>query len=939
MFRFRYIHKYVSFSTLEIRGLDHFVENFLDLGFKKIDMKRELAFALEVQSQLCKSLGRTRASKVAISSCNGGLENTSRKRRKGSPLKEESEVNSSTDHNRVANFQTKECNGVSSRRHASSSTEEGQKSDAGHIVGEVQKNDLVVIGEKPERVPAKSSCEETPNCESTPSIIKEDPRNGIVKPLIENGHSMVTPMVIESDKGVRKATSETPPRRFTRSALKPNDDSVEVLALGNNISCVSEGTVNKAIPRVEEKEITELSTFRTPTKKLELKMSKKVSLTKIPSNVKELLETGLLEGFQVTYHGKKKGSGLRGVIKGAGILCSCLLCKGCKVVAPSKFVLHACNSYRRMSYYVHLDNGKSFLDLLKACKDTPLETLESTIQSAIGSLPVKSAIGLRAKKSVISKKCKSSFTASSAAKISQLHNSCTKSKKSKTSPTQKIGKRAKLSESTVASNSAKRDSSCFSSEKKFPWKMTTKDTRLHKLVFEKDGLPDGTELGYYARGKKLLEGYKQGSGIFCCCCNTEVSASQFEAHAGCATRRKPYSYIYTSNGVSLHELSVSLSKGRKYSAKDNDDACIICADGGDLLLCDGCPRAFHKECASLSSIPPGDWFCKYCQTMFQREKHLGYNANAVAAGRISGADPIEEIAMRCIRIVENPGAAVTSCVLCRGDDFSISGFGPRTIILCDQCEKEYHIGCLKEHKMADLKELPTGNWFCCMDCERIHSILQKLLVRGAGNLPDSLLNVIKKKSEFKGSDTNTVFDVKWRLISGKIASPETRLLLSKAVAIFHENFDPINDSKTGNDLIPSMVYGRNTTGQEFEGMYCAVLIVNSSVVSAATLRIYGSEVAELPLVATTKDNQGKGYFQVLFSCLERLLAYSNVKSIVLPSAEDSKSIWTDKFGFTNIAPDQIRELRRRCFQMMTFRGTSMLQKMVPECLVTTGDVE
>lgn len=55
-----------------------------------------------------------------------------------------------------------------------------------------------------------------------------------------------------------------------------------------------------------------------------------------------------------------------------------------------------------------------------------------------------------------------------------------------------------------------------------------------------------------------------------------------------------YAYIYTSNGVSLHELSISLSKDRKYSANDNDDLCVVCWDGGNLLLCDGCPRAFHK---------------------------------------------------------------------------------------------------------------------------------------------------------------------------------------------------------------------------------------------------------------------------------------------------------------------------------------------------------
>jgi hypothetical protein len=71
-----------------------------------------------------------------------------------------------------------------------------------------------------------------------------------------------------------------------------------------------------------------------------------------------------------------------------------------------------------------------------------------------------------------------------------------------------------------------------------------------------------------------------------------------------------------------------------------------------------------------------------------------------------------------------------------------------------------------------------------MDCSRIHSTLQKLLIRGAEKLPDSLLNDIKKKHEERGLNISNNIDVRWTLLSGKIASPENKLLLSRALSIF-----------------------------------------------------------------------------------------------------------------------------------------------------------
>ncbi|XP_024985515.1 increased DNA methylation 1-like isoform X2 [Cynara cardunculus var. scolymus] len=473
---------------------------------------------------------------------------------------------------------------------------------------------------------------------------------------------------------------------------------------------------------------------------------------------------------------------------------------------------------------------------------------------------------------------------------------------------------------------------------------TLKDQQMNRLIFREGGLPDGSKVAYINHGERLLEGYKLGRGIFCYCCNTEVSPSQFEAHAGQASRKKPYGNIFVSSGVSLHEYASSLKLNCERLAKQNDDICRHCSEGEDLMLCAGCPRSYHEACLHEKSTTPGKvftgkwfrgkWFCPCCQKSM---KPVDQRANSLAAGRISGVDPIEQITKRCIRIVDNPDKFdLVACSLCRSYDFSQDGFNDRTVIVCDQCEKEFHIGCLREHKIDDLKELPVGNWFCCVDCDRIHSVLKDLRTCGPERVPDFLMDIVRNK--WKESDANGfIFDMEWIVLCGKDALHEHQLLLSEAVDIFHECFDPIIDSTTGSDFIPSMAYGMKMGDSDFSGVHCAMLMRGSSVITAGMFRIFGQDVAELPIVATSKPEQGKGFFQLFFTCFERMLSYLNIKKIVIPAAEDAKSLWTNRLGFIKVIPKELSEYRQTLTSMVAFRGTSMLEKEVPEGEITFED--
>uniref|UniRef100_A0A803N5V8 PHD-type domain-containing protein n=1 Tax=Chenopodium quinoa TaxID=63459 RepID=A0A803N5V8_CHEQI len=618
------------------------------------------------------------------------------------------------------------------------------------------------------------------------------------------------------------------------------------------------------------------STYRFPYN-MELKMSKKVIPDSYPTNVKKLLSTGILEGARVKYISTSGAKEILGEIRGCGYLCGCSVCNFTNVsylhymvLSAYEFEQHAGGAKtRHPNNHIFLENGRPIYSIIEELKTAPLGMLEEVVTDMAGS-SVNQAWKVNLQP------------------CNQLVSTERKYKKSASFP---------------LSHPRSNDSTSFvtgSHKRSFEGGVKKRDNDLHRLLFLPNGLPDGAYLAYYAKGQKILDGYKQGNGIVCGHCEYEISPSQFEAHAGWAARRQPYRNIYTANGLTLHDIAMSLANGQKLTTGNNDDMCTLCGDRGELIPCGGCPRAYHPTCLHLQSAPTDDWRCPDCNDR---------------KADVASSSSTKPIIIRLTRVVKNSETLSGGCILCRADDFSVDNFDDRTVIICDQCEKEYHVGCLRGDGRCDLKELPKDKWFCCNDCDKIYAALRDLVVRGSGLIPSLELIKINRKLLEKGLSEVANNDIQWRILSGKCRRPEHLPSLSTAVSIFRECFSPIT-AKTGRDLIPVMVHG-------------------SVVVSAGLLRIFGREVAELPLVATSKEYQGKGYFLALFSRIEKLLCALEVKNLVLPAADKAKFMWVNKLGFRDVSQERL-SLYTSDFQLTEFSGTVMLEKNVEGVMHESG---
>uniref|UniRef100_A0A7N6B0A2 DNA helicase n=1 Tax=Anabas testudineus TaxID=64144 RepID=A0A7N6B0A2_ANATE len=149
---------------------------------------------------------------------------------------------------------------------------------------------------------------------------------------------------------------------------------------------------------------------------------------------------------------------------------------------------------------------------------------------------------------------------------------------------------------------------------------------------------------------------------------------------------------------------------------DHQDYCEVCQQGGEIILCDTCPRAYHMVCLDpdMEKAPEGKWSCPHCE-----KEGIQWEAR----DDLSDGEGEDEEDRRDEGVEEEDDHHIEYCRVCKDGG---------ELLCCDTCPSSYHIHCLN----PPLPEIPNGEWICprCK-CPPMKGKVQKVLTWRWGEPP------------------------------------------------------------------------------------------------------------------------------------------------------------------------------------------------------------
>uniref|UniRef100_A0A670ZWZ5 Chromodomain helicase DNA binding protein 4 n=1 Tax=Pseudonaja textilis TaxID=8673 RepID=A0A670ZWZ5_PSETE len=147
---------------------------------------------------------------------------------------------------------------------------------------------------------------------------------------------------------------------------------------------------------------------------------------------------------------------------------------------------------------------------------------------------------------------------------------------------------------------------------------------------------------------------------------------------------------------------------------DHQDYCEVCQQGGEIILCDTCPRAYHMVCLDpdMEKAPEGKWSCPHCE-----KEGIQWEAKE---DNSEGEETMEDVVGDA---EEEDDHHMEFCRVCKDGG---------ELLCCDACPSSYHIHCLN----PPLPEIPNGEWLCprCT-CPPLKGKVQKILTWKWGQPP------------------------------------------------------------------------------------------------------------------------------------------------------------------------------------------------------------
>ncbi|XP_068214865.1 chromodomain-helicase-DNA-binding protein Mi-2 homolog isoform X13 [Palaemon carinicauda] len=190
-----------------------------------------------------------------------------------------------------------------------------------------------------------------------------------------------------------------------------------------------------------------------------------------------------------------------------------------------------------------------------------------------------------------------------------------------------------------------------------------------------------------------------------------------------------------------------------HQSTPNQDYCEVCQQGGEIILCDTCPKAYHLVCLEpeLEEAPEGKWSCPTCEAegVKDEDEHMEY------------------------------------CKVCKDGG---------ELLCCDSCVNAYHTYCLS----PPLFEVPEGDWTCqrCA-CEPLPGRVQKILFWryvDPPKPPEGWKEKVGEKVEKYSFKSMREFLVKWVDMSYWHCSWITELMLDvyhpQMLRSYFKKFDP-----------------------------------------------------------------------------------------------------------------------------------------------------